>query len=153
MEICLVPYSDVLKQQVFSFTDACFTELGKRFEPDGRHSFYNDIEDYFEVFYCLVSDEQVIGTVALKKLNDDTAELKALYLDKSYRGQGFGKCLIDIVIKEAEMRVFKSIVLDSMKQYKDARRLYEKCGFSDFERYNDNPYADVFMKLDLQQIK
>ena len=153
MEICLVPYSDVLKQQVFSFTDTCFTELGKRFEPDGRHSFYNYIEDYFEVFYCLVSDEQVIGTVALKKLNDDTAELKALYLDKSYRGQGFGKRLIDIVIKEAEMRGFKSIVLDSMKQYKDARRLYEKCGFSDFERYNDNPYADVFMKLDLQQIK
>ena len=149
MEICLVLYSDVLKQQVFSFTDACYTELGKRFEPVGRHSFYNDIEDYFEVFYCLKADERVIGTVALKKLNDDTAELKALYLDKSFRGQGFGKRLIDIVIKEAEMRGFKYVVLDSMKQYKDARRLYEKCGFTDVERYNDNPYADVFMKLDL----
>ena len=146
----LVPYSDMLKQQVFTFTDVCFAELGKRFEPEGRHAFYNDIDSFFEVFYCLTSDDGVVGTAALKKLDDETAELKALYLDKRYRGQGFGKRLIDTVIEEAGMRGFKTVVLDSMKRYKDARRLYEKCGFTDCKRYNDNRYADVFMKLDLQ---
>ena len=146
----IVPYSDKLKQSLFCFTDACFSELGKKFEPEGRHSSYNDIENSFKVFFCLITNnDQVVGTVALKKLDDDTAELKALYLDNRYRRQGLGKLLINIIIEEARTSGFKAIVLDSMKQYKEARRLYEKCGFTDCARYNDNTYADVFMKLEL----
>ena len=152
MEIELVPYSDKLKQSVFSFTDACFSELGKKFEPEGRHTFYNDIENSFIEFFCLITNnDQVIGTVALKKLDDNIAELKALYLDNMYRGQGLGKRLINAIIEEARTHGFKTIVLDSMKQYKEARKLYEKCGFTDCARYNDNTYADVFMKLELKK--
>ena len=50
----IVPYREIYKQSVFEFTDICFEELGKKFEPDGRHSFYNDIEKSFEVFYCVL---------------------------------------------------------------------------------------------------
>ena len=46
----IVNYSEKLKQNVFSFTDACFSELGKKFEPEGRHSSYNDIENAFRYF-------------------------------------------------------------------------------------------------------
>ena len=154
MEIEIVPYSDKLKQSVFSFTDACFSELGKKFEPEGRHSSYNDIENAFKMFICLTTNnDQVIGTVALKKVDDSIAELKALYLDKLYRGQGLGKLLINAIIEEARTCGFKTIVLDSMKKYKEARKLYEKCGFTDCARYNDNDnaYADVFMKLELKK--
>jgi len=149
MDIRLEPYSDSLKQDVFDFTDRCFAELGKKFEPEGRHSFYNDIAGVFDVFYCALDGDKVIGTVALKRISDDTAELKALYLDKDYRGQGLGSQLTKTVIDEAKKLGYKSIVLDSMKQYRDARRLYEKYGFKDCERYNDNAYADVFMSLEL----
>lgn len=55
MEVRLVPYSDSLKESLFAFTAGCFEELGKKFEPDGRHGFYNDIENEFDVFYCLDS--------------------------------------------------------------------------------------------------
>ena len=57
--------------------------------------------------------------------------------------------LIDTAIKESGRLGFKTIVLDSMSIYKDALRLYEKTGFVPTERFNDNPYADVFMKRDL----
>ena len=50
-KIKMVPYEEKLKDSVFAFTEKCFEELGKKFEPDGRHSFYNDIEGYFEVFF------------------------------------------------------------------------------------------------------
>ena len=148
-DIDLIKYNDSYKQRVFEFTDKCFAELGKRFEPDGRHAFYNDIEKAFEVFYCLTDKDNVIGTVALKKIDEYTVELKALYLDSGYRGKGLGSRLMRKVIDDAKERGYKSIVLDSMSQYKDALRLYEKCGFKDTERYNDNVYADVFMKLEL----
>ena len=44
---------------------------------------------------------------------------------------------------------FTSIVLDSMSKYTDAIKLYEKVGFKHIERYNDNQYADVFMKMEI----
>ena len=145
----LVQYKEEYKQRVFDFTDRCFEELGKKFEPEGRHYFYNDIEKSFEVFYCLLDEEKVIGTVALKKIDEYTVELKALYLDKAYRGQHLGSRLVKAVVDEAGKLGYKSIVLDSMSKYKDALRLYEKYGFKNTERFNDNIYADVFMKLDL----
>ena len=149
-EISLEPYTNVLRKSVFDFTERCFSELGKRFEPEGRHVFYNDIENEFIVFYCLISDGTVAGTVALKKIDDKTAELKSLYLDKDLRGQGWGSKLMQYAINFANDSGYKTIVLDSMSQYKEALKLYERFGFKSCERYNDNQYADVFMRLDLK---
>ena len=148
----MVSFDSSYKQRVFEFMDKCFAELGKKFEPDGRHGFYNDIENEFVVFYCVVDHEYVVGTVALKKIDDDTVELKALYLDKDYRGKGLGARLMTEAVEAARSLGYKSIVLDSMKQYKNAHKLYEAFGFKDTERYNDNAMADVFMKLDLRGI-
>lgn len=142
----LVKYSDQLKENVFSFTDICFRELGKAFEPEGRHSFYNDIDREFDSFWCLVSTDRVIGTVAIKKIDERTAELKALYLLSEFRGKGFGFLLLDKAVKFAKEESYQRIVLDSMSQYAEAIRLYERYGFRITERYNDNPYADVFME-------
>lgn len=142
----IVKYSEQRKENVFSFTDICFWELGKVFEPEGRHYFYNDIDREFDSFWCLVSTDRVIGTVAVKKIDESTAELKALYLLSEYRGKGFGFQLLDKAVKFAKERGYQRIVLDSMSQYEDALKLYERYGFKKTERYNDNPYADVFME-------
>ena len=147
--IQIEPYTNVLRKDVFDFTERCFSELGKRFEPIGRHSFYNDIENEFIIFYCLISDGTVVGTVALKKIDDMTAELKSLYLDKDLRGQGLGSKLMQYAINYANDSGYKTIVLDSMSQYKEALKLYEHFGFKFCERYNNNMYADVFMRLEL----
>ena len=67
-----------------------------------------------------------------------------------YDQDGFeGLYTPDNIVDEAKRLGYKSIVLDSMSQYKDALRLYERTGFKNTERYNDNLFADVFMKLDL----
>ena len=142
----IVKYSEQRKENVFSFTDICFRELGKVFEPEGRHSFYNDIDREFDSFWCLVSTDRVIGTVAVKKIDESTAELKALYLLSEYRRKGCGFQLLDKAVKFAKEQGYQRIVLDSMSQYADALRLYERYGFKTTERYNDNPYADVFME-------
>ncbi|MBR2524606.1 MAG: GNAT family N-acetyltransferase [Clostridiales bacterium] len=149
MSIDIVNYSDGLKGSLFDFTGRCFEELGKRFEPSGRHSNYNDIPGNFVMFDCLIDGPCVCGTVALKELDHETAELKALYLDRELRGRGYGRRLISSAVSFAREHGYKKILLDSMSQYEDARRLYERMGFVDTERYNDNPYADVFMRLDL----
>ncbi|MBR4759315.1 MAG: GNAT family N-acetyltransferase [Lachnospiraceae bacterium] len=142
----IVSYDGSLKDAVFEFTDKCFQELGKRFEPEGRHSFYNRIETEFDGFWCLLSGDDVIGTVAIKRINETTAELKALYLSADYRGKGFGYQLLDQAVSAAKNKGYHRIVLDSMSRYEAALRLYERYGFSYTDRYNDNAYADVFME-------
>ncbi|MBR6402270.1 MAG: GNAT family N-acetyltransferase [Eubacterium sp.] len=143
----LVIYKDNLKSELFHFTSECFAELGKSFDLHGRHSFYNEIDSHFERFWCLVDKEKVKGTVAITKLDDTTAELKALYVDSSLRGLGWGYKLLDKAVSFAREKGFSRIVLDSMSQYKDAARLYKSYGFTEIDRYNDNTFADVFMQM------
>ena len=146
MSLEIVNYDDSLKDSLFLFTDRCFTEIGKAFEPDGRHGFYNNIPENFGLFLCLADDGNVLGSVGIKKLSDDTCELKALYLSDELRGKGWGYKLLDSAVAYARSAGFKRVVLDSMSKYKDARRLYDRYGFCETERYNDNQYADVFME-------
>ena len=145
MSLVIEPYRDDLKESLFAFTDRCFTEIGKSFEPEGRHAFYLNIPEVFDAFWCLV-DGEVKGSVAVKKISEDTCELKALYLSEELRGQGWGYKLMDIAVSYARSAGYRRIVLDSMSQYKAARRLYDRYGFTVTDRYNDNMYADVFME-------
>ncbi|MBR4224203.1 MAG: GNAT family N-acetyltransferase [Oscillospiraceae bacterium] len=148
-EISIVLYEDKYRQRVFDFTDRCFRELGKAFDPAGRHCAYTDIPHCFKAFWCMLSHDDVVGTVAIKRLDSDTAELKALYLSSELRGQGLGSRLIHTAADYARSQGYRRIVLDSMSQYTAARRLYDKTGFVPIDRYNDNIYADVFMELTL----
>ena len=148
-DLSIIAYNDQLKASVFEFTSKCFSELGKSFEPQGRHSFYNDIEGHFECFWCLVTSDGVMGTSAIAKLDDSTAELKALYVSSNLRGMGWGYRLLDAAVSYARAKGFSRVVLDSMSQYEDAAKLYRRYGFTDTERYNDNMYADVFMEMKL----
>ena len=147
MSLETVPYNDDLKLSLFEFTDKCFTELGKAFEPDGRHSFYKDIPLHFDTFICLTDGKTVKGTAAIKKLDDNTAELKALYLSSELRGEGWGYKLLDEAVNSARRSGYKRVVLDSMQKYESARRLYDRYGFKPIGRYNDNAYAEVFMEI------
>jgi len=139
-------YNDSMKEAVFAFTDACFRSVGKEFEPEGRHSDYNDIGKKFDRFWCLLSDEKVLGTVAVKCLDETTSELKALYLSPELRGKGYGYKLLDLAVLFATEKGYKRIVLDSMSKYTAALKLYEKYGFTHIARYNENQKADVFME-------
>ncbi|NLT09925.1 MAG: GNAT family N-acetyltransferase [Ruminococcus sp.] len=134
---------------VYSFLSQCFPESGRLFELNGKHSFYNDIPGYFEFFLCLFCNEDLIGTVAVKRLNDTDSELKSLYLFKAYQGKGLGYKLLTEAISFAASNGYSRMYLDSMSTSTKAIRLYRRAGFRDTERYNDNQKADVFMVLDL----
>lgn len=147
MSIAITQYDDSLKESLFKFYDECFPKIGKPFEPDGRHDFYNRIPEFFDSFWCLADEGTVKGSVAIRRFSEDTAELKALYLAEELRGKGFGHKLFDTAITYAREQGYRRVVLDSMKSYEDARRLYDRYGFKEIASYNDNTFAEVFMEL------
>ena len=149
MTPAIVPYEDSQKDSLFAFYSECFPGVGKPFEPEGRHEFYNHIDTHFERFWCLTDNSTVLGSVAIRRFSDDTAELKALYLSEKLRGHGWGYKLLDLAVSYAREQGYRRMVLDSMKSYVAARRLYDRFGFKEIDSYNDNKFAEVFMELKL----
>lgn len=92
------------------------------------------------VFYILVDDNKLIGTVALKRLGERDAELKRLYLKKKYRGRGLGQKLLNKALDFCRVKGIKRVVLDTNKKQVKAQKLYEKFGFGIDKVVNNTIY-------------
>jgi len=95
-------------------------------------------------------DGQPAGCVALKPIPGGT-EMKRLYVDPTYRGLKLGKQLIEQSIAWARSQDYEAMYLDTVPAaMPEANALYERLGFLEVERYNQNPVPNiVFYRLPL----
>ena len=92
----------------------------------------------------------IAGCVALRKLTDEAAELKRLYVRPPFRTQGVGRRLILAMLKEARPLGYKCVRWDSMPFMEEANRLYRSLGAKPTEPYWRNPARGaMFWELDL----
>lgn len=144
----ILEYKEENYDRIIEFMQKCLPESGRTFELAGRHYLYKNIRENFLKFWCMYDGDKIIGTVAIRDLGDRKGEIKSLYLLNVYQGQGLGRKLFDMVLSEAKEAGFLEIYLDTIKNNsKRAIDMYERSGFTYTEKYNDNPVADVFMKL------
>lgn len=105
-----------------------------------------DVNDYARVyapprgiFLVALDGETVVGTGAIRSLDDDTAELKRLYVLENYQGRGIGYrlmlALFDFVRETGYRRVWLSNDGEAQSQ---AARFYERLGFRPIPRYGDS---------------
>ncbi len=145
-------YNQECQSTLMDFLQKCLPESGRKFDLDGKHKIYNNINDNFKKFWCMFEYEIIVGTVAIKELDDTICELKSLYLLQKYHGKGIGHELLRLAIHEAMDCGYQYIYLDTFATSKKAINLYQKAGFVLTERYNQNKAADVFMVLDISKI-
>lgn len=138
-------YKKDYNDRLLLFLQACLPESGRHLELHGRHKIYENIEDFFEEFWCLLDGEDIIGTVAFKEIDEGKCELKTLYLLQKYHGRKLGLWLLKTAISEAKDSGYKAMYLDTLSTSQKAISLYEKMGFVLTEKYNSNDRADVFM--------
>lgn len=94
-------------------------------------------------------DGQIAGCVALKKVDDETCEMKRLYVREEFRGQKVGIALIERLISDARSIGYKRLRLDTFPPIMaKAVELYRSYGFREIEPYTTDPHPDLlFMEL------
>ncbi len=97
-----------------------------------------------------ICESQTAGCIALRKLDDDTCEMKRLYVLPQFRKLGIGKFLAEAVIEEARKFGYRRMRLDTLPSMKHAQVLYKSLGFEEIAPYRFNPIeGTVFMELKL----
>jgi putative acetyltransferase len=110
-------------------------EFGLAPDPAGTDADLFDIEasylapgGMFEV--AEAADGALAGTVGFVPLDDETCELRKMYLLPQARGCGLGRLLLTRAIERARAAGLKRMVLDTHSALADARRLYIRNGFT-----------------------
>jgi putative acetyltransferase len=90
------------------------------------------------VFGARVNGE-LVGVGALRKLDQDHAELKSMHTLAKLRGLGIGKAMVAYIEQFAKEEGVKRISLETggTEPFKPARQLYESLGYQDCEAFGD----------------
>jgi ribosomal protein S18 acetylase RimI-like enzyme len=86
-------------------------------------------------------DDAIAGCIALRPVDEDTCEMKRLYVRGAFRASGLGRRLVEQVIGTAHTIGYRRMVLDTLPTMVAAQRLYASFGFIDIAPYRHNPIA------------
>lgn len=92
-------------------------------------------------FVVAVEHDVVIGCGAVVHHAPDAGEIKRMWIAPSARGRGVGRRLLDELERHVARLGYGHIVLDTNEVLDEAIAMYTSAGYTEIDRYNDNPYA------------
>ena len=105
--------------------EICFVSFGEEL---------GNLEDYYRGGSLLVAsvDGSPAGCIALRKDKDLLAELKRLYVRPAYRGQGYGRALLDAALEKAGELGFREVWFTTIPAVMStAYEMYRRKGFQE----------------------
>jgi DNA-binding MarR family transcriptional regulator/GNAT superfamily N-acetyltransferase len=131
-----------------------YSELSRRFKGGFEVSLSRDPDatDMMSprgAFFVAMSDGLPLGCVGLKGTGGELAEIKRLWVAPAARGLGVGRRLMDSAENAARNISVKILRLDTNSALPEARQLYRSSSWTEIERFNDDPYPDLFFEKHL----
>lgn len=127
---CLQAYYDLLAEKITGITPDMLTlplpDPEKYRPPQGA-------------FLIAWSDDLPVGTVSLRPLDGNTAEVKRLWVHTSARGQGLARRLMQAIESRARSLGYTALKLDTNAALTDAIALYHRDGWQDIPAYTSFP--------------
>jgi len=97
-------------------------------------------------FLVAMSDGMPLGCVGLKGTGSELAEIKRLWVAPSARGLGIGRRLMEAAEDAARNLSIRILRLDTNSALPEASQLYRSTGWAEIDRFNDDPYPDLFFE-------
>lgn len=84
-------------------------------------------------------DGRAAGCVALRRIDEETCEMKRMFVSQDLHGMGVGRALALAIMDEARLLGYLSMVLDTSVRQIEAQSLYRKLGFAEADPYYEMP--------------
>lgn len=154
----IVEYTDEYKDEVIKLIfEIAENELGHH-SKSGRPDLYNIPEVYQKGkgnFWVATENGHVVGTIALREMQNERGDLWRFYVRKDLRRMGIGKKLFSALLEFAKENNYKEIFLSTQQEQAAANKFYTKNGFKEVESlpkdFSTSPNDKVFYELDLEE--
>ena len=105
----------------------------------------HDVDDFQQtyendhgLFLVVLDDGKLVGTGAIKRMDEKTAELKRLWLLESYHGQGIGYRVVMQLFDFAREKGYSRIRLQTGQTQIRALEFYKRLGFYEIQSYRES---------------
>ncbi|WP_292021675.1 bifunctional helix-turn-helix transcriptional regulator/GNAT family N-acetyltransferase [Maritimibacter sp. UBA3975] len=131
--------------------NAYFAELARRFRTGFEVHLSKDPEavDMLRpkgAFFVIMSDGLPIGCGGVKGHDGTWGEVKRVWIDPSARGLRLAARLMEQIERTARDLGMTTLRLDTNSQLPEAVAMYRRLGWREIDRFNDDPYPDVFFE-------
>lgn len=92
--------------------------------------FLREFDPRCERCWIAEKDGEMVGSVFIVRDDERTAKLRMLYVDERARGLGIGRRLVEECMAFARAAGYTRMVLWTNSVLVDARRIYERAGFT-----------------------
>lgn len=94
------------ESKIMLLVKSVLSDYGLKTNPHETDKDLSDIESYYfnrkGWFAVIEVDDEIIGSYGIYGVDENTCELRKMYLLKQYQGHGYGKLLMDDALKKAK---------------------------------------------------
>ena len=101
------------------------------------------------LFLLARSEGRAVACGGLRDLGAGVVEVKRMWVSDAWRGAGLGGRLLRALEDHARALGHRTLRLDTNGVLVEAIAMYDRAGYRRIDRYNDNPYAQVWFEKTL----
>ncbi len=99
--------------------------------------------------FLVKEGNDIIGTVALMKIEDNIFELTKMAVTPAAQGKSVGQKLMVHTLEYARKQGWQKLIIYSNRKLENAIHIYKKFGFKEIPIEGNNPYARGDIKMEL----
>lgn len=133
--------------------DAFFADIASRYpgwDPDaGPSADPSELSPPGGAWVVAYLDEQPVGCGGFKAVDEETVEIRRVFLKPAARGRGLGRLLLRELETQALARGYRRARLTTGDRQPEALGLFRAAGYAEVEDFNGYPFASFWMAKDL----
>ncbi len=123
-----------------------FKKLVKELDTSLKHyykdeqSFYGELNKVEKIKYAIVAYSEKgkpVGCGGIKKISQDVMEIKRMYVDPKFRGNGIATMVLNELEKWSVELKFNECILETLKSKPYAIAFYKKNNYFQFPNYGE----------------